>query len=139
MVVARLGRIGKEVRLVVAPSSSVPMSAAGDRRDPALIKLIVEAHVARAALLATPHECVDYIAKAQGYDRDYFGVLLRLSWLGPAITRSILEGGQPAELNRQSLARMAGLSLRWNKQLTCLCHRTDEVCRSDCPRITNKS
>ncbi|MDB5715882.1 MAG: recombinase family protein, partial [Sphingomonadales bacterium] len=116
MVMARLGRIGKEVRLVVDPSTSAPISAASDRRDPALIKLIVKAHAARAALMATPQASVEDIAKAQGYDRYYFGVLLRLSWLAPDISNSMLEGRQPAALNRQSLARMAGLSLRWDEQ-----------------------
>jgi site-specific DNA recombinase len=113
---ARLGRIGKEVRLVVAPSSSVPISATPDRRDPALIKLVVKAHAARAALMATPQVSVDDVARAQGYDRDYFGVLLRLSWLAPDITTSLLEGRQPAGLNRQSLARMTGLSFWWHEQ-----------------------
>jgi site-specific DNA recombinase len=116
MVVARLGRIGKEVRLVIDPSTSAPMSAVRDGRDPALIKLIVKAHAARAALMATPHECVDDIAKAQGYDRDYFGVLLRLSWLAPGITQTILEGQQSVGLNRQVLARMAGIPLCWKQQ-----------------------
>jgi site-specific DNA recombinase len=118
-VMASVGRIGKEVRLVVAPSSSVPMSAAHDRRDPALIKLIIMAHAARAALMATPHESVVDIAQAHGYDRDYFGVLLRLSWLAPEMTQAILEGKQPSGLNRQSLARMAGLPMTWDEQWSC--------------------
>jgi site-specific DNA recombinase len=116
MVMARLGRVGKEVRLVIDPSTSAPMSAAGDRRDPALIKLIVKAHAARVELMAKPHESVDDIARAQGYDRDYFGVLLRLSCLAPEMTQAILEGNQPSGLNRQSLARTAGLPLTWNEQ-----------------------
>jgi site-specific DNA recombinase len=115
-VIARFGRTGKEVRLVVAPSTSTPVNATGSNRDPALIKLIVKAHSARAALMATPQDSVEDIARAQGYDRDYFGVLLRLSWLAPDIMQSILEGRHPPALNRQSLARMGGLSLCWAEQ-----------------------
>jgi site-specific DNA recombinase len=118
-VTARLGRVGKEVRLVVAPSSSMPMDTAPDRRDPAVTKLVVKAHAARAALMATSHESVDDIAQAHGYDRDYFGVLLRLSWLSPEMTRAISDGKQPSGLSRQSLARMAGLPMTWDEQWSC--------------------
>jgi site-specific DNA recombinase len=70
--------------------------------------------------MATPHESVDDIARAQGYDRDYSGVLLRLSWLQPDMTQAILGGNQPSGLDRQSLARMARLPPRWDKQLVVL-------------------
>ena len=113
-VLATLGRAGKEVRLIVGPSTSLPTSTAPDGRDPALIKLVVKAHAARAAIMAAPEETIDDIAQAQGHDRDYFGVLLRLSWLAPNITQSILEGRQPAGMTRQSLARMAGPSFLWD-------------------------
>ncbi|WP_205590032.1 hypothetical protein [Sphingomonas paeninsulae] len=112
----KLGRTGKEVRLVVGPSSSAGTREDENNRDPALIKLIVKAHAARAAILAAPHKSINEIAQTQGHDRDYFGVLLRLSWLAPDTTQAILEGQQPADLNRQTLARMAGTPLCWNEQ-----------------------
>jgi hypothetical protein len=67
----------------------MPASAVLDSRDPALIKLIVKAHAGRAATMAAPDESIDDIAEAQGHNRDYFGVLLRLSRLLPELTQAI--------------------------------------------------
>jgi site-specific DNA recombinase len=116
VVMTKLGRTGKEVRLIVGPSSSAATDGGRDNRDPALFKLVVKAHAARAAMLTTPDQSIDEIAAAQGHKRDYFGVLLRLSWITPDVTQGILEGKQPAGLNRQTLARMAGTPICWNEQ-----------------------
>jgi hypothetical protein len=48
--------------------------------------------------------------------RDYFAVLLRLSYLAPDITAAILDVRQPVQLNRQRLARAANLPLEWQAQ-----------------------
>jgi site-specific DNA recombinase len=115
-VLGTLGRIGKEVRLVIDPSTSMPASRGLNDRDPALIKLIVKAHAALTAVMAAPKESIGDIAEAQGRDGDYFGVLLRLSWLAPDITHTILDGHQPAGINRQSLARLPAIPLQWDQQ-----------------------
>ncbi|MBA3897654.1 MAG: hypothetical protein H0X36_11105 [Sphingomonadaceae bacterium] len=85
----------------------------GPRRDPGLIKLIIKAHAARAALMSASNLAVEEIATREGHGRDYLGVLLRLSWLSPDITSAILDGHQPAEMTRQALARKAGVPLGW--------------------------
>jgi len=54
-------RIGKEVRLVIAPAHG----SSPARRDPAIIKLIVKAHAARAAIEERSHESVDALARSQ--------------------------------------------------------------------------
>jgi hypothetical protein len=51
-----------------------------------------------------------------GVSSAYLGVLLRLSYLAPGIVAAILDGRQPATLNRQRLARMATLPLDWKGQ-----------------------
>ncbi len=113
---AKLARIGKQMRLVVPPAQSSDQR----QRDPALIKLIVKAHAARAALESGSGSNVDELARAQGHDRDYFGVLLRLSYLSPDLTTAILDGRQPAAVARQVLARARGLPLAWSSQTEIL-------------------
>jgi DNA invertase Pin-like site-specific DNA recombinase len=108
---ARLVRRGKEVRLAFAPD------AGGDRfQDASLIKLVVKANAARQALDRAEHHTLAELASEQGYTRDYFAVLLRLSYLAPDITAAILDGRQPVQLNRQRLARAANLPLEWQAQ-----------------------
>ncbi len=108
---ARLVRRGKEVRLALAPD------AGGDRfKDVSLIKLIAKANAARVALDRCEHETLAELAAEQGYTRDYFAVLLRLSYLAPDITAAILDGRQPVQLNRQRLARAANLPVDWRAQ-----------------------
>jgi hypothetical protein len=111
-VAARLARVGREVRLVVAPASG----SVASRRDPGLIKLVIKAAAARAAVEAAGAGTIEEVAAAQGHSRDYFATLLRLSYLAPDIVASILEGLQSASLTRQKLARMSALPLGWRAQ-----------------------
>lgn len=113
---AHLIRAGKEVRLAIPPSRS----QASARHDPALIKLIVKSHDARAKLKSMAETPLDDIAQAYGVTRDYFRVLVRLSFLAPDITSAILEGRQPATLTRQLLARFPDLPIEWAAQRDAL-------------------
>jgi hypothetical protein len=115
-VAARLARVGREVRLVVAPASG----SVASRRDPGLIKLVIKAAAARAAVEAAGAGTIEEVAAAQGHGRDYFATLLRLSYLAPDIVGSILEGRQPSDLNRQKLARVSALPLCWKAQCEML-------------------
>ncbi|MGI8705013.1 MAG: recombinase family protein [Sphingomicrobium sp.] len=110
-----LVRAGSQVRLLVPPSGG---GTPADR-DPALIKLLVKASLARQAVERADGDSLDEIAERLGHERQYFGVLLRLSWLSPRIVAAILEGRQPATLTRQRLARMS-IPLRWDGQERCL-------------------
>jgi hypothetical protein len=109
---AKLARVGREVRLVVAPSRGG--SARG--RDPGLIKLVIKAAAARAAVEEVGAGAVEDVAAGQGHGRDYFAMLLRVSYLAPDIVAAILEGRQPASLTRQKLARLSALPIGWNAQ-----------------------
>jgi hypothetical protein len=109
---ARLARVGREVRLVVPPSGG----GGAPRRDPGLIKLVVKAAAARAAVEAVGAGSIENVAAQQGHGRDYFATLLRLSYLAPDVIAAILDGKQPPNLNRQKLARLSALPLGWEAQ-----------------------
>ncbi len=72
--------------------------------------------MARQALERGENTSVADLARLQGYTRDYFGVLLRIAYLAPDIVTAILEGRQPAQLNRQRLARATSLPIDWPGQ-----------------------
>ena len=108
---ASLIRRGKETRLVEPASDLV-----APRPDPALIKLIVNAYRARAAVFSGQHGSVRQAAEAFGYRQDCFALLLRLGFLAPDIVTAILNGRQPPQLNRQRLARISGLPIDWREQ-----------------------
>ncbi|KKC27998.1 recombinase family protein [Sphingomonas sp. SRS2] len=108
---AMLIRRGNETRLALPPEERV----AGER-DPALIKLVAKAHIAREAVAYAGERSIADLAVEQGLSKDYFGVLLRISYLAPDIVAAILDGRQPAQLTRQSLARTTNLAIDWQQQ-----------------------
>lgn len=108
----QLVRRSKEVRLTVAPT----LSTSQPQADPALVKLLVKAHAARQALLASGGRSLAEVSEAEGYEPHYFAVLVKLSYLAPDITEAILEGRQPARLNRQQLARVRHWPADWPEQ-----------------------
>lgn len=90
------------------------------RPDAALIKLIVRAFQARRLVEAAGTRSLAAAAVKLGVSSAYFGVLVRLSYLAPDIVAAIIDGRQPAGLNRQRLARMVGLPLDWPEQRVLL-------------------
>ena len=87
-----------------------------DPRDPALLRLLISARAALAAMHAAKDQSVAKVAKSQGYTNNYFTLLLRLATLAPSIVQAIIEGRQPPSLNRQRLARISNLPLDWAEQ-----------------------
>ena len=110
-VAAMLIRRGNENRLTVPPDERAMGS-----KDPALIKLIAKAHIAREAIATAGERSIADIATEHGFSRDYFGVLLRVSYLAPDIVAAIVDGRQPVQLNRQRLARATNLPVDWQHQ-----------------------
>ena len=108
----QLIRRSKEVRLSVAPNRI----SQGAQADPALVKLLVKAHAARQALLSSNGRSLAEVSEAEGHEPHYFAVLVKLSYLAPDITEAILEGRQPARLNRQQLARIRQWPIDWIEQ-----------------------
>jgi hypothetical protein len=113
---ATLVRRGKEMKLALAPEHD----GTDSQQDPALIQFIVRAHMARTALEQSSDMTIEQLASQQGYSRDYYVVLLRIAHLAPDIISAILDGRQPAALNRQRLARIASLPLDWQGQRAAL-------------------
>lgn len=108
---ASLIRCGGEVRI-----DSTSGNWRDPQRDPAMIKLIVRAHQARAALARPDITSIDDAASSLGLSKQYYCRLLRLAHLAPDITVAILDGRQPIHLNRQYLARLNNLPLDWTEQ-----------------------
>lgn len=78
-----LGRRGRETRIAVSPTDRMTAE-----RDPSLIKLVMKAQMAREAIAEAGDRSISEIAAEQGYTRDYFGVLLCISWLARPTCRS---------------------------------------------------
>ncbi|MEO7383714.1 MAG: recombinase family protein [Novosphingobium sp.] len=108
LIAACLVRCSGEKRIAAAPQDY-----GHPRRDPALIKLIVREHQADKALAEPTNATLDAAATSMGLSIPYFGSLLRLAHLAPDITTRILDGRQPAHLNRQKLARINNLPIDW--------------------------
>jgi hypothetical protein len=107
----KLVRRSREVRLALVPKGS-----SDARVDPSLVKLIVKAHAARAALFAGEGASLPEVAAQHGHEPHYFSVLVKLSYLAPDLTEAILEGRQPLRLDRQALARVRKLPVCWDDQ-----------------------
>ena len=108
---ATLIRCSGEKRIAAAPENYLH-----PRPDAALIKLIVRAHQANRALADPTNPTVEAAATAMAVSTPYFCSLLRLAHLAPDITTAILDGRQPAHLNRQFLARTNNLPIDWQGQ-----------------------
>jgi DNA invertase Pin-like site-specific DNA recombinase len=108
-------RRGHEVRLIIpSKASEKPIE-----RDAQLVDLLVEAHAARSLLMASTDASIDQLAKRQGRCRTHFARLVKLSYLAPDIVTMVLEGRQPASLNRRKLMA-AELPHRWADQRVML-------------------
>ena len=110
-VAARITRAGRRSVLAIAPAQIVSTQ----RQDVPLIKLITKAYAARLTVEAHPID-PKKLAEKTGQDKDYFARLIRLGYLAPDIISAILDGRQPATLNRQHLARVSKLPLDWAEQ-----------------------
>jgi transposase-like protein len=74
-----------------------------------------EAMEARELVLASPELSLNQLGKREGRCRTQLGKLFRLSWLSPLIVEAILDGRQPARLDRRHLLE-ADLPLCWHEQ-----------------------
>jgi site-specific DNA recombinase len=84
--------------------------------DRALIKVIVRAHDWWARLLSGEATSTADIARQENLTRRYVNQLLRLAFLDPAITKSILEGTQPVELTAKTLSNRPAIPDLWADQ-----------------------
>ncbi len=109
-------RSGKQVKLIIPPQESGPTT----NRNLPLIKLVTQAMAARQALADCGSSNFDELADAIGYGREHAADLLRIGYLAPDIVTAILDGRQPADLNRTKLRRWPALPLGWEQQRVAL-------------------
>jgi site-specific DNA recombinase len=109
---ARLKRSGMEVKLIIDGAGG------GSRReaDPKLLRLVALAHRYRDLLLASNGRTMTELAAEAGVSSSYFTRVLKLSFLDPGITLSILRGRQPEYLNARRLASTTAIPRKWDDQ-----------------------
>jgi site-specific DNA recombinase len=91
-------------------------NAAGAKRtDRKLVSLIAEAMEVRELVQASPELSLNQLGKREGRCRTQLGKLFRLSWLSPRIVEAIIDGQQPARLDRRKLLE-ADLPTCWQAQ-----------------------
>src|SRR5439155_21939685 len=108
---ARLKRVGREMRMLVAGADD--QTAA----DPSLLRVIARAHDIQGRLSQNIDLTVHDIARDERVTPAYIYTLLRLPWLAPDITTAIVNGRQPQQLSAKALMRKASrLPADWTEQ-----------------------
>ena len=95
-------------------------SRSAGKADRSLIRLIVKAHALREKLESKGGLDFGGMTRRFGTGRAYHTRLLRLSFLAPDITKAILEGKHPKDLNAARLMRSTRFPLSWREQRKAL-------------------
>jgi site-specific DNA recombinase len=93
----------------------IDQTTATDQIDRKLVSLIAEAMEVRELVLASPELSLNQLGKREGRCRTQLGKLFRLSWLSPRIIEAIIDGRQPARIDRRVLLE-ANLPTCWRTQ-----------------------
>src|SRR5882762_10037707 len=112
---ARLRRAGREIRMVI--DGTDPFATA--KPNARLVKLLLRARRFNAALTQGEGIAFAALAQREGVSRSYFTRLVRLSYLAPDITQTILDGRQPRDLTPEKLLEHSRLPLAWHDQQSC--------------------
>jgi len=99
--------------------AAITYPSSGKRAEPApdmaLIKAIAHAHRWRRMLIDGEVHSIEELALRLGQDRGHVGLTLKLAYLSPHLTRSIVRGEQPRALNITRVLN-ADLPISWRKQ-----------------------
>jgi len=112
---AGLQRVGKGGQLVLADRM-----AGAAKPNASLLRLLARAHQLQQRLLKGEHRDFQDFARDVGLNPNYATLLLRLSWLAPDITRTILRGEQPPSLTADKLSRATRIPFDWHGQRAAL-------------------
>jgi len=116
----RLKRVGREMRMLVENSDDQTPA------DPSLLRIIARAHDIQARLIQNTELTVHDIAREERVSGTYIYSLLRLPWLAPDITTSIINGRNPPQLTAKQLMRLTPrLPIDWAKQRKLLGFRPE--------------
>jgi site-specific DNA recombinase len=111
-----LRRPGREIKMLIEGTD--PFATA--KPDARLIKLLIRARRFNATLAGSDGVPFAALAKREGVSPSYFTRLVRLSFLAPDITQSILDGCQPRDLTADKLLAHSRLPLGWHEQRAVL-------------------
>jgi len=106
-------RRGNETRLVIEGEN------AARNADPAVIAMIVKAHLFLEKLIENPELGSSGVANMFGVDRADVGRVLPLAFMAPRLLDQILTGKQSDMLSARQLARQE-LPVLWSEQITAL-------------------
>ena len=110
-IAARLKRTGMEKKLVIGAANK----GSGIKADAGLLKLIARAQELQE-IFTRGGRPISEMAQEAGLSSSYFTRMLRLSFLAPDITRAILHGRQPADLNAHKLMADTRAPIDWHEQ-----------------------
>ncbi len=108
-------RHGNDARLLVGAHSDTRPPP-----NPQLLKLLSDAHRARALALRKPTRTLEQLATEFGRSAERFKRLIRISYLAPGIVESIMSGEEPAGLTSSRLQSLHGLPHGWKEQQAML-------------------
>jgi len=104
-------RSGVEARLVLNGKAS----SAG-RSDLGLVQLVRDVHRWMTALTSGTVSSIDELATLEGVPANEISRILPIAFLAPDITRAILLGKHPVDLNTERLKRIGKLPACWQEQ-----------------------
>ena len=110
-IAARLKRTGMEKKLLIGAANTRSQTKA----DAGLLKLIARAHELQE-IFTRGGRPISEMAEEAGVSSSYFTRMLRLSFLAPDITRAILHGRQPADLNAHKPMADTRAPIDWQEQ-----------------------
>jgi hypothetical protein len=111
----RMKRRGVETRIIMAAGEDLPRKV-----DPALLKAVARAKAWFEELASGRVRSLTDIARRQKIAPRYVERLSRLSFVAPEIVEAICRGGQPADLNAETLLNRIDLPLEWPAQLKAI-------------------
>jgi site-specific DNA recombinase len=117
LIPTRLRRRGVETKLIIdAPGESNKAA----EPDPALVKMVANAHQWWQDLVAHRFTTMRALAQAYGKDERYVARVLPLAFLAPSIVEAIVAGAQPVVLTAQRLVTRVNLPHDWMEQRSVL-------------------
>jgi len=110
-VMARLQRVGREMRMLVENTDDQTMA------DPGLLRIVARAHDIQERLMQNNDLTVHVIARQERVSANYVYRLLRLPTLAPDIITAIVNGKNPPQLTAKKLMRLTPqIPVDWAEQ-----------------------
>ena len=110
-VMARLQRVGREMRMLVENADDQTMA------DPGLLRIVARAHDIQERLMQNNDPTVHVIAHQERVSANYVYRLLRLPTLAPDIITAIVNGKNPPPLTAKKLMRLTPqIPVDWAEQ-----------------------